>query len=228
MVPSYNSNHYPVLSFPEDASILSLLKTCTKQKNLQEGSRIHGDLLSKGWLHKDIRIGNSLVGLYAKCGAILKAQEVFDELPCKDVISWNALITGYSQQGKCGDITIKWFEEMKQQGFSPNVVTFISALKACSCSCSSSNTNIEICEKGKELHACFASMGLLQENVLVGTTLVDMYVKCGMLANEEKVLKGRLDRNIVSWNVLIVGYIKHNQVHEASVPSSSCKMRAFP
>ena len=59
-------------------------------------------------------------------------------------------------------------------------------------------------------------------------TFMDKYVKCGMHAQVEKVLKDLIDRNIVSWNVLIVGYIKHNQVHEASVPSSSCKMRAFP
>ena len=81
---------------------------------------------------------------------------------------------------------------------------------------------------GGKIHDRIMSMKLLEGDIVHGTTLVDMYVKCGMLANEEKVLKGRLDRNIVSWNVLIVGYIKHNQVHEASVPSSSCKMRAFP
>ena len=44
-----------------------------------------------------------------------------------------------------------------------------------------------------------------------------MYVKCGMLAKAEKVLKGLPDRNIVYWNVLIVGYTKHNQVYEALV-----------
>ena len=49
----------------------------------------------------------------------------------------------------------------------------------------------------------------------VSNVLMDMYVRCGMLAKVENVLKGLLDRNIVSWNVLLVGYTKHNQVHEA-------------
>ena len=65
---------------------------------------------------------------------------------------------------------------------------------------------------------------LLEGDIVLGTTLVDMYVKCGMLAKAEKVLKGLPDRNTVSWNMLIVGYTKHNQVHEDLVPSRRCKM----
>ena len=57
---------------------------------------------------------------------------------------------------------------------------------------------------------------------------MDIQVKCGMLAKAEKVLKGLPNRNIVPWNMLIVGYTKHNQVHEDLVPSRRCKMRAFP
>ena len=54
----------------------------------------------------------------------------------------------------------------------------------------------------------------MEGGTVLATTLVDMYIKCGMLAKAEKVLKGLPDRNIVYWNVLIVGYTKHNQVYE--------------
>ena len=68
---------------------------------------------------------------------------------------------------------------------------------------------------------------LLEGDTLIGTTLVDMYDKVGCL-QKQRVLKGLPNQNIVSWNMLIVGYTKHNQVHKYLVPSRRCKMRAFP
>ena len=73
-------------------------------------------------------------------------------------------------------------------------------------------------------------MQLLEGELVLATTLVNMYIKCEMIAKSKKVLKGLLGRDTFSWNVLIVGYIKQNQVHEALVPAQvdRCKMRAFP
>ena len=65
------------------------------------------------------------------------------------------------------------------------------------------------------------STQLQEGDIVLGTTQVDIYVKCGILAKAEKVLKGLPDRNIVSWNVLICGYTNHNEVHEALVPAQS-------
>ena len=70
---------------------------------------------------------------------------------------------------------------------------------------------------GEQIHDRIMSMQLPEGDTVVGTTLVDIYVKCGILAKAEKVLKGLPYRNIVSWNVLIVGYTKHNQVHDLLV-----------
>ena len=70
---------------------------------------------------------------YAKCGALAKAQEVFDDLYINDVVSWTTLITGYSQIRK-HDIAFHLFNKMRSMGIAPNPITFLVILNACSCS----------------------------------------------------------------------------------------------
>eukprot|EP00250_Pteridium_aquilinum_P019897 c24620_g2_i5 orf=1-246(+) len=81
--------------------------------------------------------------MYAKCGAIEIAQEVFDELPAWDVASWNALIGGYAQHG-FDEEALSCFERMQGKGLSPDSVTFVCILKACG--------NIGAANKGEQIH----------------------------------------------------------------------------
>eukprot|EP00250_Pteridium_aquilinum_P009366 c18623_g2_i1 orf=439-903(+) len=80
--------------FPDRSTLLDLIKACSKQKDLDTGSRIHADILERGLLRKDISLGNALLSMYVKCGTLAKAQETFDELPSRNVVTWNALIAG--------------------------------------------------------------------------------------------------------------------------------------
>ena len=75
-------------------------------------------------------LGTTLVDMYAKCGIFSKAQEVLEQLCIQDVVSWNALITGYSLQGQ-GYRALNCFESMQIKGISPNEVTFLGVLNAC-------------------------------------------------------------------------------------------------
>ena len=76
-------------------------------------------------------LGNVLVDMYAKCGILAKAQEVLEELPRRNVACWNALITGYAQQGQ-GKEALNCLERMLKEGISPDEVTFLCVLSACS------------------------------------------------------------------------------------------------
>ena len=79
------------------------------------------------------------------------------------------------------------------------IFTSICSLKACG--------NIGSFEKGEELHAEIRKRdGLLEDNIMLGTALVDMYARCGMLVDACKVLKSLHVRNVVSWSALIAGY----------------------
>eukprot|EP00250_Pteridium_aquilinum_P018547 c24122_g25_i1 orf=2-316(+) len=104
--------------------------------------------------------------MYAKCGALAKAQEAFDSLPSGDVVSWTALIGGYAQHERCEE-ALRCFEQMKREGVSPNAVTYSCILKACG--------SVGEAEQGKLIHAEIVKKGLLGNDTVLGSALVDMY-----------------------------------------------------
>eukprot|EP00250_Pteridium_aquilinum_P007771 c17427_g3_i1 orf=66-536(+) len=81
--------------FQDRTALLELLKACGKQRNLRKGSSIHADVLERGLLTEDVSLGNALLSMYVKCDALAKAQKMFDELPMRNLVTWNALIAGY-------------------------------------------------------------------------------------------------------------------------------------
>mgnify|MGYP002776112745 CR=1 FL=1 len=86
----------------EAMSYVSLLKACAKKKDLQRGMDVHSAMLETagGLLETNPFIGSSLIHMYAKCGDLPKAQKVLDELPVRNSVCWNAMISGYAQQGQ--------------------------------------------------------------------------------------------------------------------------------
>eukprot|EP00250_Pteridium_aquilinum_P017437 c23625_g4_i1 orf=1-333(+) len=109
--------------------------------------------------------------MYAKCGLLEDAQILFDRLPFRDVVLWTALMAGYVNQGHHEE-ALNCFQQM-QHGVTVNSVVFICALKTCGA--------IGDMEKGLEIHAETIQKGLEGE-LLISSTLVDMYGKCGLLA----------------------------------------------
>eukprot|EP00250_Pteridium_aquilinum_P016296 c23034_g6_i2 orf=2-916(+) len=144
--------------------------------------------------------------MYAKCGALAKAQDAFDELLVRNLVSWNVLIAAYARHDH-GEEALNYYEKMQREGFSPDAFTFASILKACG--------SIVATEIGQEIHAEIVRKGLLSRNPFVGSTLVNMYSKCGLLANAQSVFDELLVRDAVLWNALLVGYVEHGHGEEA-------------
>ncbi len=111
-------------------SYLCILKACASQTGLSEGKQIHHNITEAG-LGTDTWIGNALVHMYAKCGSLKDACQVFDAMPQRDIVSWNVMITALAQHG-CGKDALEVFGEMRQEGVQPNEITFIGLLSACS------------------------------------------------------------------------------------------------
>ena len=94
----------------------------------------------------------SLVDMYTKCDLAEKAQEVFDKLPFQNVVSWNALISGYIESGD-NEWALKCFEEMQLEGLLPDIVTFVFTMNVCG--------NVGAISKGTEIHAAITRKGSL-------------------------------------------------------------------
>jgi pentatricopeptide repeat protein len=136
--------------------------------------------------------------MYARCGLFGIAHEVFEKLPMRDVISWNALIAGYAEQGRIDD-ALKCFDQMQLAGMPPNFVTFVCCLKACA--------RIGAIDRGDEIHAMVERRGFLAKNP-IGNTLIDMYAKCGVLGKAQQVFDKLPIRDVVSWTALMSGYAR--------------------
>ena len=190
-----------------DASLVASLKACTQQKDLAKGIKIHAHTVKRGLFRNNHHITSAIVNMYAKCGALLKAQETFDDISSRNTVLWTSLIAGYAQHGY-GEEALVCFECMQEEGFLPDVVTFLSVLRACG--------SLGYAHKGKRIHALIVKKdGVLEKNVIIGNALVDMYVKCGLLAKAREVLEVLPIRNLVSWSALVLGYAQSSLGHEA-------------
>ncbi|KAI5325561.1 hypothetical protein L3X38_034635 [Prunus dulcis] len=78
----------------------------------------------------DVFIGNSLISFYAKCGSMEDSLLVFNKIEERNIVSWNAVICGYAQNGK-GEEAISFFERMRLSSCKPNSVTLLGLLWAC-------------------------------------------------------------------------------------------------
>eukprot|EP00250_Pteridium_aquilinum_P000463 c10502_g2_i1 orf=2-859(-) len=109
--------------------LVALVQACTRYPCVETGHSIHLEITREGY-EKDVFVGSVLVDMYGKCDQIVEAQDVFNELPCRDTVTWTALIGGYGEHG-LGAEAFKCFEEMQLEGICPDASTFVCVLKAC-------------------------------------------------------------------------------------------------
>ena len=193
-------------NLPNRHSFMALLRECSLHKDIHEGVRIHVEISRFGLLEGDIFLGSILVDMYAKCGFLVKAQEVFDHLPFRDVVIWTTLIGGYVGYGLC-EKAFECVEKMQQEGIAPDSFTFVCILKVCG--------NSGAMEKGEGIHCEIIRKGLLENNFFLGSMLVDMYVKFGALVTARKVFDKVQKRDVAVWNALVGGYAEQGCCEEA-------------
>ncbi|KAJ7540213.1 hypothetical protein O6H91_10G005500 [Diphasiastrum complanatum] len=189
---------------PNNVTFVLLLKACASLAALEQGKQLHSEIIKRGF-QSDVVVGSTLVDMYAKCGCTEDARELFDNMSERDVVSWNAMIAGYAQNA-LGKEALALFEQMKLEGVQPNNVTFVLLLKACA--------SLAALEQGKQLHSEIIKRGF-QSDVVVGSTLVDMYAKCGCTEDARELFDNMSERNVVSWNAMIAGYAQNGLGKEA-------------
>jgi pentatricopeptide repeat protein len=180
---------------PNAIAFACSLKACASLGDTVKGRELHCDAEMRGLLETSLLVGNALVDMYAKCGQLIKAQEAFDKLPRRDVVSWNILIASHVKYGFDSE-ALEHLKKMQKEGFSPDVVTFVCSLKACG--------HIGAIAKGIELHADIKKAGL-SNNVSLGTVLIDMYAKCGFIEKAQAVFDQLQSKDVKAWNALMSG-----------------------
>ena len=198
---------------------LSILKACASPLSLKWGREVHV-LIRRDGLESDIRVGTALIQMYAKCGSIEEARQAFDNLTNRNVVSWTAMVGAYSESGsigsrKVGDI-VTWnvmigayagsgrgveaydlYLKMKEEGFQPDAVTYMSLLNDCA--------STGALEWVKDVHSHILEEGY-ESDVRVGNALVHMYAKSGSIEDAAVVFDRMKGRDLITWNVMIGAY----------------------
>ncbi|KAI5072875.1 hypothetical protein GOP47_0012981 [Adiantum capillus-veneris] len=189
---------------PSKFTFMALIKACSKLKCLAKGREMHIAIVQEEY-ESDHFIGSSLIGMYAKCGSIIEARDVFEELSVQDVVSWTALITGYVDQGLAAN-ALECSEKMLQQGLIPDRVTFINILKACGMS--------KDLRRGRNVHDEIRKQGFRRDPSIT-SALLDMYVGCGAFTLAKEVLHDVSSQDVAMWNILMAGYVDRGLNEEA-------------
>ncbi|XP_021889125.1 pentatricopeptide repeat-containing protein At4g04370 [Carica papaya] len=189
---------------PSSSTITGVLAACAQLGSSDLGTSIHGFLLRRG-LKMDIPVQNSLVTMYAKCGHLKQGLAVFTRMENRDLVSWNAIISGYAQNGNLSE-ALSIFNKMMVTHQRPDSLTIVSLLQACAASGTS--------HQGKLIHN-FVIRTFLRPSILVETSLVDMYCKCGDLHTAQKCFDRILHKDLISWSTIISGYGYHGKADTA-------------
>ncbi|KAH7297152.1 hypothetical protein KP509_26G056100 [Ceratopteris richardii] len=199
----YNTMVYEGIK-PDKFAYMTIIKACGNIRDLARGKCIHGQLLDSKF-PMDIIMGSTLVDMYSKCGSLELAYKVFDNMSLRDKVTWNAMLGAYVRNGN-GVLALKLFYKMQSEGINTDKVTFLNALKACTISGS--------LNEGKAIHELI-SRSEFRVDVAIGSTLIDMYTKCGSMDEAQRVFDNLPIRNVVTWSVMIAGYTELGHGHAA-------------
>lgn len=188
---------------PDKVTFLSLLKASANLTCLARGRNVHLHIVRGGFEKLDF-VGSALVDMYVKCGSLEDARHIFDAMPWQDLVSWNAIIAGYSTLEPPTE-TFNLFQNMKRGGVKPDKVTFLTMLKACA--------NLGALEQGQYTHTCVRDAGFHTE-IFVASALIDMYGKCGSVRHSREVFDTMAIRDEFSWSAMIAGYAQHGQAED--------------
>ncbi|KAL5995297.1 hypothetical protein ACLOJK_025355 [Asimina triloba] len=155
-----------------------------------------------------ISVSTAVLNLYTRFRRIDDARRLFDEIPEKDLVTWNAMIGGYSQNQQPNQ-AMELFRRMQAEcgpRFKPDAVTMVSLVTSCS--------QMGALGLGEWLHA-FIERNAIELDVFLSTALIDMYARCGDLNRSRQLFWAMPEKDLACWNAMIKGLAIHGRGNEA-------------
>ncbi|KAG1360612.1 Pentatricopeptide repeat-containing protein [Cocos nucifera] len=211
---------------PNSFSFSPLLAACARATSLHAGEKCHAQALKRG-VDAVLHVHNSLIYMYCGCGLLECARVLFDEMPHRDVISWNSMVNGYAEagdfdaarklfdtmpernvvswnilingylKGKSPKCGLELFREMGEKGPRGSVNTMVSVVTSCG--------RLGLLKEGRSVHGYYIK-NFEEENLIFGTALVDMYCTCWKVDVAKRVFDRMSVRNLVCWNAMVTGH----------------------
>lgn len=164
---------------PDKVAMATVVNACAKLGAMHKARLVH-DYICRNKFSLDVILGTAMIDMYAKCGCVDSAREIFDRMHVKNVITWSAMIAAYGYHGH-GRKAIDIFEMMLSSGVSPNAITFISLLYACSHS--------GLIEEGLQFFSLMWDEYAVRADVKHYTCMVDLLGRAGRLDEALKLVE---------------------------------------
>ncbi|KAL7245506.1 hypothetical protein ACSBR2_000775 [Camellia fascicularis] len=200
---------------PNEFTLTSVLSLCCVMQALSVGLQVHSLTIKLGY-ELNLPVTNSIMYLYLKCGHVREAKKLFDGMEEVSLVTWNAMIAGHAQMmdlaedgisaHQSGVEALNIFLRLHRSGLKPDLFTFSSILTVCS--------SLVALQQGEQVHSQTIKTGFLSD-VVVGTTLVNMYNKCGSIERASKAFVEMSTRTLISWTSMITGFAQHGCSQQA-------------
>ncbi|KAE9447117.1 hypothetical protein C3L33_20974, partial [Rhododendron williamsianum] len=191
---------------PNHITVVSVLSSCAQIGDLDRGMWVHDYLKAegrKGILARNTKVATALIDMYSKCGNLVKAREVFDQMLTKDVVSINAMIMGLASNGK-GEDALRLFSKVKDFGLRPDAGTFIGVLCAC---CHSG-----LLENGRQIFLEMSQGFSVPPKLEHYACYIDILARMGLVEEALEVVNSMpFEPNDIVWGALLGGCLLHNR-----------------
>ncbi|WCJ40454.1 Pentatricopeptide repeat (PPR) superfamily protein [Euphorbia peplus] len=187
---------------PNDLTVTSLLSACGSLGATRLGEQFHGLILKHGFV-SCICVCNALISMYFRCGC-LDGLYVFEGMVEKDIVTWNAVLTGCAQNGN-GKVAIKLFKQMEASGVSPDEISFLGVLSACS--------HAGLVSDGWDYFISMSQDYDIIPSIYHYTSMVDLLGRAGQLSEAEALIKNMLVKeDFVIWDSLLAACRVHRNL----------------
>ncbi|XP_031481701.1 pentatricopeptide repeat-containing protein At3g58590-like [Nymphaea colorata] len=190
---------------PNQFTLGSVLPLCCASFSLPNAVQLHG-LMVKTGLSGEVHAGTALLGVLVKYGCLDDALNLFDEIPQRNVVTWNVVISGFAEHGLSKEAGM-WFRElMRSEDIRPSESSFVAAISAC--------RQMQGVELGEQIHGLLVKFGGMFY-VVIANAVADMYAKFMAFGSTETVFDEMLVRDSISWNTLIMSFLKKGRDDKA-------------
>ncbi|WVZ49782.1 hypothetical protein U9M48_001111 [Paspalum notatum var. saurae] len=180
---------------PDDGTLVAVLPACGRSGYVGAGRWAHEYARRTGLLDSAVPVANAVVDMYCKRGDVESAREVFKEMRQRSVVSWNAMISGFSLNGH-GVEGIELFQEMTRHGVEPNAVTLLGALGCCA--------NAGAVDVGREIFQSMLSEHGIEPEIEHYGCMVDLLGRSGLLEEAHTLIQGMpMKPNAAIWGALL-------------------------
>ncbi|XP_024541824.1 putative pentatricopeptide repeat-containing protein At3g01580 [Selaginella moellendorffii] len=187
---------------PNKVTFLTLLGACSSREKLPDGRVVHKRIVEQG-LESDVAVANALLKMYIACGSLEDASTVFEAMKQRDVVSWTTMIMSHGQDGT-GKEAVKLFRRMLVEGLKPDCIACVALINACASGM--------VLDEGRFIHGCVRRSGFY-EDVSVGTSLINMYGKCGSVEEAKAVFDefSSSHTSVVFWTAMMATYAQNGR-----------------